>query len=151
MRIVVQRVKEASVSVAGKNIGAIGKGLLLLVGVAHGDTHETACQMALKISRMRIFEDNAGKMNLDVTEAGGKILSVPQFTLLADTSKGNRPGFDGAAAPQDAEIIWKVFNDAARMSGIDVAEGAFGAHMEVTLVNDGPVTFIVDSKLGGSR
>lgn len=151
MRIVVQRVREASVSVAGKTVGAIGKGLLLLVGVAEGDTQETAGQMAARMVRMRIFEDAAGKMNLDVAEAGGKILSVPQFTLLADTCKGNRPGFDGAAPPSEAERIWKSFNEVLRENGMDVAVGEFGAHMEVSLVNDGPVTFIVNSKNGGPR
>jgi D-tyrosyl-tRNA(Tyr) deacylase len=151
MRIVVQRVKEASVAVSGRKLGAIGRGLLLLVGVAEDDTAETAGQMALKISKLRIFEDAAGKMNLDITDAGGEILSVPQFTLLADTEKGNRPGFDGAAPPEKAKALWKAFNDLVREKGITVAEGEFGAQMDVSLVNDGPVTFIVNSRQGGAR
>lgn len=149
MRIVIQRVKEASVAAEGQITGAIGKGLLLLVGIARGDGRDEAEQMARKITAMRIFEDNAGKMNLNVTDAGGDILSVPQFTLLADTEKGNRPGFDGSAAPGDAEALWKLFNDLLKAQGIKVCEGRFGSHMEVTLINDGPVTFVVNSKNKG--
>ena len=146
MRIVIQRVKEATVTSAGQVAGVVGKGLLLLVGIAAGDGRAEAEQMARKIAAMRIFEDNAGKMNLNVTDAGGGILSVPQFTLLADTEKGNRPGFDDAAAPGDAEAVWKMFNDLLRAHGIKVGEGRFGAHMEVALINDGPVTFVVNTK-----
>ncbi len=146
MRIVVQRVKEASVAVDGRIAGAVGNGVLLLVCIAAGDDKETAAQMARKIATMRIFEDNAGKMNLNVRDAGGDILSVPQFTLLADTEKGNRPGFGEAADLGDAETLWKLFNGLLRVQGIVVEEGHFGAHMEVALINDGPVTFVVDSK-----
>lgn len=147
MRIVVQRVTEASVTVLRRKTGSIAKGLMLLVGVAEGDTADTARDMAFKISRMRIFEDEAGKMNLDIISIGGSILSVPQFTLLADTEKGNRPGFDGAASPHEARTIWEIFNDSIMEKGIPVEVGEFGAVMAVSLVNDGPVTFVLDSKV----
>jgi D-tyrosyl-tRNA(Tyr) deacylase len=104
--------------------------------------------MAQKISKLRVFEDEQGKMNLDLEKVNGEVLSVPQFTLLAKTEKGNRPGFDLAAAPAEAETLWKQFNNALRSRGISVREGEFGASMEVSLVNDGPVTFVFDS---GSR
>ncbi len=146
MRVVVQRVKEASVTADGRTTGAIGKGLLLLVGIALGDDREEAERMTRKIAALRIFEDNEGRMNLNVTDAGGDVLSVPQFTLLADTEKGNRPGFDGAAEPGDAEALWMLFNDLLRGQGIKVEQGKFGARMEVALINDGPVTFVVDPK-----
>lgn len=147
MRIVVQRVTEASVTVLRRKTGSIAKGLMLLVGVAEGDTADTARDMAFKISRMRIFEDEAGKMNLDIISIGGSILSVPQFTLLANTEKGNRPGFDGAASPHEARTIWEIFNDSIMEKGIPVEVGEFGAVMAVSLVNDGPVTFVLDSKV----
>lgn len=146
MKIVVQRVKKASVTVSGRTVGAIEQGLVLLVGIAPDDTPDTTRQVALKIGKLRIFEDAAGKMNLDVTEISGSVLSVPQFTLLADTRKGNRPGFEGAADPAHAKSLWELFNDSMRSDGIPVSQGEFGAHMEVSLINDGPVTFIVDSK-----
>jgi len=143
MKIVLQRVKEASVAAGGSEKSAIGRGLALLVGVGKGDDDKSAARMAGKISRMRIFEDPDGKMNLDVKEVGGEVLSVPQFTLLGSTDKGNRPGFDRAADPEDAENIWKKFNDSLRAEGITVKEGEFGSHMEVRIVNDGPVTFVL--------
>lgn len=146
MRIVVQRVTEASVTVFRRKIGVIDKGLMLLVGVAEGDTADVVRDMAFKISRMRIFDDEAGKMNLDIISTGGSVLSVPQFTLLADTEKGNRPGFDRAASPHEARILWEIFNDSIREKGIPVEVGEFGAVMAVSLVNDGPVTFVLDSK-----
>jgi D-tyrosyl-tRNA(Tyr) deacylase len=146
MRIVVQRVTEASVTVLRRKIGVIDKGLMLLVGVAEGDTADIVRDMAFKISRMRIFEDEVGKMNLDIISTGGSVLSVPQFTLLADTEKGNRPGFDGAASPHEARTLWEIFNDSIREKGIPVEVGEFGAVMAVSLVNDGPVTFVLDSK-----
>jgi len=149
MRIVLQRVKEAAVDVDGERVAGIGKGLLLFVGIGNDDKEETAIAMAGKVSRMRVFEDAAGKMNLDIGGAGGEALSVSQFTLMGSTDKGNRPGFEGAAPPDMAEDLWKKFNRALEASGVRLSEGRFGARMEVSLVNDGPVTFVVDSKKGG--
>jgi len=146
MRIVLQRVKKASVAVSGKTVSFIGKGFLLLVGIAKNDTLENLEKAANKTSAMRVFVDTDGKMNLNIKDAGGEVLSVPQFTLLANTEKGNRPGFDGAAAPRDAEKLWKHFNEMLRKNEIAVSEGVFGAHMEVSLVNDGPVTIVMDPK-----
>jgi len=151
MRIVLQRVKEAAVAVDGEEKAVIGKGLLLLVGVGKDDTSETVERMARKITKLRTFEDEHGKMNFDVVSVAGKVLSVPQFTLLGRTEKGNRPGFDDAAPPVEAEALWKKFNDELRRGEIPVEEGIFGAHMEIRLVNDGPVTFVLDSKEGGSQ
>jgi D-tyrosyl-tRNA(Tyr) deacylase len=148
MRVVLQRVREAAVTVEGQYTNSIDKGLLLLVGIGRKDSAETVKAMAQKVSKLRIFEDKDGKMNLDVTQVSGKILSVPQFTLLGDTTKGNRPGFDDAAFPEDAKILWEEFNKALERKKIPVKEGEFGSHMEVSLVNDGPVTFILDSKQG---
>lgn len=146
MRIVVQRVKEASVSVDGRRIAAIGKGLLLLVGIGKGDTQETVQAMAGKIVRLRVFEDEQGKMNLDVKQASGEILSVSQFTLYGNIKKGNRPGFDDAAEPGTASILWEEFNKAVETENVVVKKGEFKASMMVSLVNDGPVTFFVDSR-----
>ena len=146
MRIVIQRVSEASVAVGGSTIASIGKGMLLLVGVADGDTREDASKAAEKISKLRIFEDQNGKMNLDVTGVSAEVLSVSQFTLLADISKGNRPGFDPAAGPERAESLWQELNGLLRAKGLKVHTGQFGAHMDVALVNDGPVTIIFDSR-----
>ncbi|MFQ5952237.1 MAG: D-aminoacyl-tRNA deacylase [Candidatus Omnitrophota bacterium] len=151
MRVVVQRVKEASVSVDGKVKNSIGKGLLLLVGVSKIDRPEDADRMAQKIRKLRVFEDKQGKMNLDLVQTGGEVLSVPQFTLLADTKKGNRPGFDNAADPSEAKALWERFNEALRREQATVKEGEFGAHMEINLVNDGPVTFVLDSSAGGEK
>ncbi len=150
MRVVLQRVKKAAVAVKKKEKAAIGLGFLLLVGVGKEDTPDAAERMAQKVSKLRVFEDGQGKMNLDLGQTGGKVLSVPQFTLLGQTEKGNRPGFDLAAAPAEAEALWKRFNDALRSRGISVQEGEFGAHMEVSLVNDGPVTFVLDSGIRGT-
>jgi len=146
MRVVLQRVKRAAVSVSGKDVVSIGKGFLLLVGVGKSDTAGTAAAMAAKIGKLRVFEDDRGKMNLSLKDVGGAVLSVPQFTLLGITDKGNRPGFDLAAPPPEAETLWKRFNETLRREGIGVSEGRFGKHMEVNLVNDGPVTFVLDSK-----
>ena len=146
MRIVLQRVKEASVSVAGEEKSSIGKGFLLLVGVGKDDTAKEALILAQKISKLRIFVDDQGKMNLGLKDAGGEVLSVPQFTLLGETNKGNRPGFDLAAPPEEAKALWQEFNRMLTKEGINVSEGEFGEHMEVRLVNDGPVTFVLDSK-----
>ncbi len=146
MRIVLQRVKEASVAVDGKVIASIGKGFLLLVGVSRDDTERIAEPMARKISSLRVFEDSEGKMNLDIRETEGEVLSVPQFTLLGNTEKGNRPGFDNAAEPEKAKAIWESFNSHLESGGIKVSGGEFAAHMEVSLVNDGPVTFVLEKK-----
>ena len=141
MKVVVQRVKEASVAVGGNTISSIGKGVLLLAGIGKGDTPGTAKDLAQKILKLRIFEDDAGKMNLDL---GGGVLVVSQFTLMADTSKGNRPGFGPSAPPDQAKILLKIFNDELKISGADIAEGEFGSYMEVSLINDGPVTFVLE-------
>lgn len=136
---------EASVSVDGREISRIGRGLLALLGVEKEDTAEHAAALAKKISEMRIFEDDAGKMNLSVLDAGGEVLAVSQFTLCADTRKGRRPGFDPAAPPALAEELCRKFTEALRARGVTVREGVFGAHMRVALVNDGPVTFVVET------
>jgi len=146
MRIVLQRVKKAVVTVQNKKIASIEKGFLLLVGIGRQDTSLIIEKAAQKISTLRIFEDDNGKMNLNIQQAAGGVLSVPQFTLLANTEKGNRPGFDNAARPDKAEVLWKNFNSVLKKMGTPVSEGKFGAHMEVSIVNDGPVTFIIDSK-----
>ena len=145
MRVVLQRVKEASVTINGQKKVSIGKGLLLFVGIHKNDTPEIVEHMAGKIGRLRIFEDENGKMNLDIKYVSGEVLSVSQFTLLGGTSKGNRPGFDNAAAPETAEGLWERFNSAVLRSGIPLRAGKFGAHMEIGLINDGPVTFVMDS------
>lgn len=146
MRIVIQKVKEAKVIVAGKEISRIDKGLLLLVGIGKQDTNADINYLANKIKNMRVFDDNNKKMNLDINQIKGEILSVPQFTLYADTFKGNRPGFDEAASPAVAEKMWKEFNGLLRSEGISVKEGQFAAKMQVQLINDGPVTIWLDSR-----
>lgn len=146
MRILVQRVKEAHVAVDGKETAGIGKGLLLLVGIGKEDTPEDIEYLCRKVAKLRIFEDEKGKMNLDVAQVNGRILSVSQFTLYADTRKGNRPGFEPSADPDTARKYWLDFNNSLRKMGMEVGEGVFGAHMEIGLVNDGPVTIWLDSK-----
>lgn len=145
MRILVQRVKEAGVVVEGRRIAAIGQGLLLLVGIGKDDNSEDIERLAKKVINLRIFEDEQGKMNLNVRQVNGEILSVPQFTLYADTQKGNRPGFDSSAEPKMAKEYWQKFNNLLRESGIPAKEGIFGSHMAVSLTNDGPVTIWLDS------
>ncbi len=145
MRAVLQRVKEASVTVAGDRISGIGPGLLLLVGVAHGDGEPEADWLAEKIAGLRIMADEEGKMNLSVKETGGAVLAVSQFTLLADTRKGRRPSFVGAAAPEEATHLFDYFFERLRAAGVDPVEtGRFGAMMDVSLVNDGPVTIVLE-------
>jgi D-aminoacyl-tRNA deacylase len=146
MRVVVQRSKNAKVTVNGEITGQISKGLVLLVGVTHQDSEEDAAFLAEKIVNLRIFEDDAGKMNLSLLEVGGEILSVSQFTLYGDCRKGRRPNFMEAARPEQAIQLYDVFNGLLREKGIKVETGIFGAMMDVELVNDGPVTLIVESK-----
>ncbi|NIP44626.1 MAG: D-tyrosyl-tRNA(Tyr) deacylase [candidate division Zixibacteria bacterium] len=146
MRVVVQRVKNARVSVENRIIGEIGPGLVLLVGAAEGDTSEDVRKMAYKCLNMRIFEDKAGKMNLSCLKLGYDVLIISQFTLIADTRKGHRPSFSGALEPEQAEKLYHEFVEACRAEGLKVAEGEFGAHMLVEINNWGPVTIIVDSK-----
>ena len=146
MRIVLQRVKEASVTVAGDRISGIGPGLLLLVGVANGDGEPEADWLAEKIAGLRVMADEEGKMNRSVNDVGGSVLVVSQFTLLADTRKGRRPSFVGAAAPEEATRLFDYFCERLRAAGVDQVEtGRFGAMMNVALVNDGPVTIVLDS------
>jgi len=144
--VVVQRVSRARVRVGGETVGEIGSGLLLLVGVGRGDEERDAAWMAEKVSGLRIFENEPGKMNLSVVEVGGGILSVSQFTLYGDCRKGRRPSFVDAAPPDAARELYETFNDLLRAKGLKVETGVFGAMMEVELVNDGPVTLIVDSR-----
>jgi len=145
LRIVLQRVKEASVTVAGERISEIGPGLLLLVGVAEGDGEPEADWLADKIAGLRIMPDEAGKMNLSIRETGGAVLTVSQFTLLADTRKGKRPSFVKAAPPEEATRLFDHFCDRVRTAGVATVEkGRFGAMMDVHLVNDGPVTIVLE-------
>ncbi|MFT9848424.1 D-aminoacyl-tRNA deacylase [Aneurinibacillus sp. REN35] len=146
MRVVVQRSKQASVTVSSQITGSIDSGLVLLVGITHGDTKDDAEYVAEKIANLRIFEDESGKMNHSVVDVGGSILSVSQFTLYGDTRKGRRPSFVDAARPEQAEPLYDFFNEKLRERGLTVATGVFGAMMDVALVNDGPVTLIVESK-----
>ncbi len=145
MKIVLQRVNNASVTVDGEKISEIGLGLLLLVGVANGDTETEADWLAEKVSGLRVFADDAGKMNLSVTATRGEVLAVSQFTLLADTRKGKRPSFIGAAPPGKAEPLFDYFCERLRASGVgSVKTGLFGAMMDVALTNDGPVTLLLE-------
>jgi D-tyrosyl-tRNA(Tyr) deacylase len=146
MRVVVQRCKQAEVSVAGRVIGRIGQGLMLLVGVTHEDTEQDARYLAEKIAGLRIFEDKLGKMNLSVQDIGGQILSVSQFKLFGDCRKGKRPNFMAAAKPELAAPLYESFNDLMRSQGLQVETGAFGEMMDVSLTNWGPVTLVIDSK-----
>lgn len=146
MRLVIQRVSEASVHIGGRRHGAIGPGLLALVGVAKTDTPDDADYLAGKIVTLRIFRDEEGKMNRSLAETGGGVLVVSNFTLYGDCTKGRRPGFDLAAPPEQARALYEAFVDKLRARGVPVETGVFQAMMEVRLVNDGPVTFICDSK-----
>ncbi|MFD1989188.1 D-aminoacyl-tRNA deacylase [Paenibacillus nicotianae] len=145
MRVVVQRCKHASVTVNEEIVGQIGKGLMVLVGVTHTDTIEDAKYLAGKVAGIRIFEDEQGKMNLGLQDIGGEVLSVSQFTLYGDCRKGKRPGFSDAARPEVATPIYEAFNEALRSLGVGVETGIFGADMDVSLTNWGPVTLIIDS------
>lgn len=145
MRVVVQRVDRASVTVAGKITGAVQRGLLVLLGVAEGDTEKDLCYLADKVCGLRVFEDEAGRMNLSVKDIGGEILAVSQFTLYGDCRRGKRPSFDKAAKPDIANDYYEKFVAACRAQGVNVATGVFRAHMLVELVNNGPVTILLDS------
>ena len=144
MRIVIQRVNHASVNIAGKVVGEINKGLLLLVGLKDGDDSDVVKKAAAKIAKMRIFEDEVGKTNLAIKDVGGQILSVSQFTLLADTKKGNRPSFIKAMKPPKSQELWQDFNQELVKLGLTVETGEFGADMKVDLQNDGPFTIVLD-------
>jgi D-aminoacyl-tRNA deacylase len=146
MRACVQRVSEASVTVDGEIVGRIGAGLVVLLGVGDGDTADDARQLAQKIVELRIFGDDEGKMNRSLAETGGGLLVVSQFTLMGDCRKGRRPSFIGAAPPELAEQLYEEFVAAAAGLGITIATGRFRQHMDVALVNDGPVTLLLDSK-----
>lgn len=146
MRVVIQRVKEASVTVDEKIVGQIDKGYLILVGVTHMDTSEDVDYLVRKVKNLRVFEDENGKMNISIMQKGYDVLSVSQFTLYANTKDGNRPSFIEAAKPDHAEKLYEEFNEKLRNEGIKVETGIFGAMMDVALVNDGPVTIIIDSK-----
>jgi len=145
MKLVVQRVKSTRLEVEGKLISEIGKGLAVYVGVASGDLEKTADYLAEKLVKLRIFEDENGKMNLSVQDVGGEILSISQFTLLADVSHGNRPGFSGAERPERANELYEYFSEKVASFGVPVKKGVFGADMQITQLNDGPVTIIYES------
>jgi D-tyrosyl-tRNA(Tyr) deacylase len=147
MRVVVQRVSEAAVAIGGREVGRIGTGLVVLIGVEAGDTPADSAWLAGKLAALRIFSDDAGKMNESVREIGGGLLVVSQFTLHAATAKGNRPGFTRAARPDEAIPLYEAFlADLERETGRRPERGEFGADMQVSLVNDGPVTILIDSR-----
>lgn len=150
MRIVLQRVARAKVTVEGQVVGEIDRGLLLLVGVRQGDTLKEASWLVQKCLGLRIWPDDAGKMDRSVLDVGGNVLAVSQFTLYGDASRGRRPDFIQAARPEVAQPIFDAFVAGLREAGLPVATGVFGAHMDVELVNDGPVTLIIDREAGAS-
>ena len=145
MRVLLQRVSRASVTVDGMVIGAVERGFLALVGVTHADTAATAQKLAAKVVKLRVFEDESSLMNLALGDIGGAVLAVSQFTLYADTRKGNRPGFSDAAAPEQGEETYEEFVATLRAADVPVQTGQFGAHMAVELVNDGPVTILLEA------
>ncbi|MBN2720188.1 MAG: D-tyrosyl-tRNA(Tyr) deacylase [Proteobacteria bacterium] len=145
MRAHVQRVSACEVRVGGSPVSAIGKGLLVLLGVAKGDSEEEALKLAKKVVSLRIFEDGNGRMNLSVRDVNGEVMVVSQFTLLADTSRGNRPGFADAEEAGPGKVLYERFCDAVSLLEVPVRRGRFGASMEVALVNDGPVTILLES------
>ena len=146
MRIILQRVKNARVDVAGETVGSIGPGLLIFLGVTHGDRNEDAEYLADKVIQLRIFADEAGRMNRSLLEVQGALLVVSQFTLYGDCRKGRRPSFDNAAGPEQARALYEFFIERLRSRNIAVESGVFQAEMEIHLINDGPVTFILDSR-----
>ncbi len=145
MRVLLQRVREARVTVDGRVTGEIGPGLMILVCAMEGDTDAAADRLAARIAKLRIFKDAEGKMNISIRDTGGAALVVSQFTLAADTSRGNRPGFSTAAAPDEGRRLYEYFSDRLRAEGITVANGEFGADMDVSLVNQGPVTIWMEA------
>ena len=145
MRVLLQRAKDASVTVDGEIVGSIAKGYVLLVGITHEDSEKDAAYLAKKIAGLRIYEDEEGKMNRSIEEVEGAILSVSQFTLYGNVQKGRRPSFIDAARPEQAEPLWEYFNEQLRNEGLNVETGQFGAMMDVQLTNDGPVTLLVES------
>jgi D-tyrosyl-tRNA(Tyr) deacylase len=147
MRIVLQRVTRAHVDVAGETVGSIGHGLLILLGVTHADTREDADYLASKVVQLRIFPDDADRMNRSLLDTGGALLVVSQFTLYGDCRKGRRPSFDRAAAPEHARDLYEYFVQRLMLGNVKVATGVFQAEMEIHLVNHGPVTFVLDSKV----
>lgn len=146
MKVVLQRVSQASVTIEEQIVGQISKGFLLLVGICDDDTEADLDYLVKKISQLRVFEDEAGKMNLALGQVNGAILSVSQFTLYASTKKGNRPSFTGAGQPEYAQKMYNLFNQKLAATGITVETGEFGADMQVALVNDGPVTILFDTR-----
>ena len=146
MKALLQRVASASVSVAGEEVGRIGRGLVVLVGVASGDTEKDAQYLVRKITGLRIFADDREKFNLSALDIGGELLLISQFTLLADARKGRRPSFIDAAPPEQAEALFRYFVDQARGSGLKIATGRFQQYMQVEIHNDGPVTLMLDSR-----
>ncbi len=145
MRVLLQRVSRAAVAVDGAEVGAIGRGFLALVGVTHEDDAAAARKLAAKTARLRVFADDAGLMNLALGDVGGAVLAVSQFTLYADTRRGNRPSFTDAAPPEQGEAVYEAFVEALRAEGVPVETGVFGAHMQVELLNDGPVTILLEA------
>jgi D-tyrosyl-tRNA(Tyr) deacylase len=146
VKVLLQRVTRASVSIAGEEVGRIGQGLVIFVGVANGDTEKDAQYLVQKTVRLRIFGDEEGRFNLSALDTGGELLIVSQFTLLADTRKGRRPGFIGAAPPEQAEVLFEQFVELARATGLRVETGRFQQYMQVEIQNDGPVTIMLDSR-----
>lgn len=144
MKLVIQRVKKASVTVDEKIVGKIDKGLLVFLGVTHDDNEEKVDYLVKKICNLRIFEDENEKMNLSVKDVNGSLLIVSQFTLYADTSSGNRPSFTNAAKPEFADKLYKSFKQKCKNCGLEVQSGIFGANMQVELINDGPVTIVME-------
>lgn len=145
MRILIQRVGRASVTVGCERVAAIGRGYLALVGVTHGDSAATAGKLAAKTARLRIFEDDAGLMNLALADVSGEVLAVSQFTLYADARRVNRPSFSEAARPEHGEAVYAAYVEALRAASVPVKTGIFGARMRVELVNDGPVTILLEA------
>lgn len=146
MRAVIQRVSQASVTINNETVGSIEQGFMVLLGIHEEDTLEDVAYLVRKITKLRVFEDSEGKMNLDISAVNGAILSISQFTLHADTKKGNRPSFIKAGRPEMAIPLYDAFNQALQLEGLLVATGEFGANMQIALINDGPVTIIIDSK-----
>lgn len=148
MRAVIQRAKQASVSVRGKVIGEIDRGFVILLGITHDDTEADVDTLVNKVIHLRVFEDEEGKMNQSLLDQEGSILSISQFTLYADTRKGRRPSFIKAAEPTYANELYELFNEKLKEAGVDVETGKFGAMMDVQLINEGPVTIIIETKDG---